>query len=69
MSSAGALRVTGAPAGLELWRGEEWLANAAAGGEYSFRGLPRGQYRLKAGGQEWAVAVNGHAGIGSGWKG
>ena len=53
------LRVTGAPAGLELWRGEERLANAAAGGEYSFRGLPRGLYTLKAGGKEWEVLANG----------
>ena len=55
------LRVTGAPAGLELWRGEERLANAAAAGEYRFRGLPRGLYSLKAGGKEWAVLVNGDA--------
>ena len=53
------LRVTGAPAGLELWRGEERLANGTAGGEYSFRGLPRGQYTLKADGKEWGVLVNG----------
>lgn len=55
------LRVTGAPAGLELWRGEERLANAASGGECSFRGLPRGLYTLKAGGKEWDVLVNGDA--------
>ena len=55
------LRVTGAPAGLELWRGEERLANVAAAGECRFRGLPRGQYSLKAGGKEWAVLVNGDA--------
>ncbi len=53
------LRVTGAPAGLELWQGEERLANGSAGGEYSFRGLPRGQYSLKADGKEWGVLVNG----------
>jgi hypothetical protein len=53
------LRVTGAPAGLELWRGEERLANGSAGGDYSFRGLERGQYTLKAGGREWGVLVNG----------
>jgi 2,3-bisphosphoglycerate-independent phosphoglycerate mutase len=55
------LRVTGAPAGLELWRGEERLANGSAGGEYSFRGLPRGLYTLKASGKEWEVLVNGDA--------
>jgi hypothetical protein len=59
MNSAGVLRVTGAPAGLELWRGKERLANGTAGGEYSFRGLPRGQYSLKADGKEWGVLMNG----------
>ena len=59
MSSAGVLRVTGAPAGLERWQGEERLANGTAGGEYSFRGLPRGLYTLKAGGKEWEVLANG----------
>jgi 2,3-bisphosphoglycerate-independent phosphoglycerate mutase len=54
------LRVTGAPAGLALWRGDELLANGSAG-ECRFRGLPRGQYSLKAGGSEWAVLVNGDA--------
>jgi hypothetical protein len=54
------LRVTGAPAGLELWRDGLWLANGSAG-ECRFRGLPRGQYSLKAGGKEWAVVVNGDA--------
>ena len=44
------LRVLGAPAGLELWRGEELLANGSTGGEYNFRGLARGLYTLKAGG-------------------
>lgn len=52
------LRVTGAPAGLELWRGGAWLANGSAG-ECRFRGLPRGLYSLKAGGKEWSVLVNG----------
>ena len=51
------LRVTGAPAGLELWRGEERLANGT--GECRFRGLSRGLYCLKAGGKEWKVLVNG----------
>jgi len=55
------LRVTGAPGALELWRGEERLANAAAAGERRFRGLPRGLYSLKAGEKEWAVLVNGDA--------
>ena len=55
------LHVTGAPAGLELWRGEERLANVTAAGDYRFRGLPRGLYSLKAGGKEWAVLVNGDA--------
>ena len=45
-------------AGLELWQGEERLANGTAG-DYCFRGLPRGLYSLKAGGKEWAVLVNG----------
>ena len=54
------LRVTGAPAGLELWQGEEQLANGSAG-ECRFRGLPRGEYCLKAGGKEWTVLVNGDA--------
>ena len=54
------LRVTGAPAGVELWRGEEQLANGSAG-ECRFRGLPRGLYSLKAGGKEWQVLVNGDA--------
>jgi hypothetical protein len=49
-----------APAGLALWRGDELLANGSAG-ECRFRGLPRGQYSLKAGGKEWAVLVNGDA--------
>ena len=50
-----------APAALELWQGEEQLANVTAAGECRFRGLPRGQYSLKAGGKEWAVLVNGDA--------
>ncbi len=53
------LRVTGAPAGLELWRGEERLANATGEDEYNFRGLERGLYMLKAGGQSIRVLVNG----------
>jgi hypothetical protein len=52
------LRVRGAPGALELWRGEERLANGSAG-ECCFRGLARGLYSLKAGGKEWAVLVNG----------
>ena len=54
------LRVTGAPVGLALWRDGVWLANGSAG-ECRFRGLPRGQYSLKAGEQEWGVLVNGDA--------
>jgi hypothetical protein len=53
------LRVTGAPAGLTLWRGEERLANATGDDEYNFRGLERGLYTLKAGGQSVQVLVNG----------
>ena len=53
------LRVTGTPAGLELWHDAAWLANAAAAGDYRFRGLLRGLYSLKADGKEWAVLVNG----------
>ena len=41
------LRVTDAPAGLELWREEERLANGTAG-ECSCRGLPHGPHSLKA---------------------
>jgi hypothetical protein len=43
--------LTGAPAGLELWQGEEQLANGTVSGDYCFRGLSRGQYSLKAGGK------------------
>jgi hypothetical protein len=54
------LRVTGAPAGLSLWRGGAHQADAAAAaGDCRFLGLSRGQYILKAGGKEWAVLVNG----------
>jgi hypothetical protein len=53
------LRVTGAPAGLELWRGGALLANGTTGGEYNFRGLLRGLYTLRAGGQSVRVLVNG----------
>jgi hypothetical protein len=52
------LRVSGAPAGLSLWRGEERLADGSAG-ECCFWGLLRGQYSLKAEGREWQVTVNG----------
>ncbi len=53
------LQVTGAPAGVELWRGEVELVNGSPGGEYNFRGLLRGLYTLKAGGQSIRVLVNG----------
>ncbi|MEI8002885.1 MAG: alkaline phosphatase family protein, partial [Methanothrix sp.] len=53
------LQVTGAPASLTLWRGNERLA--AAAGDNCFRGLPRGLYSLKADGNEWSVVVNGDA--------
>jgi hypothetical protein len=62
------LHVTGAPVGLELWRDGERLANGSAG-ENCFRGLPRGQYSLKAGGKEWAVLVNGDAAMDLAGKG
>ena len=52
------LRVTGAPAGLELWRDGVCLANGSAG-DCRFLGLSRGLYSLRAGGKEWAVLVNG----------
>jgi hypothetical protein len=52
------LRVTDAPAGLSLWRGEERLAEGSAG-ECCFRGLPRGLYSLRAGGKEWPLLMNG----------
>lgn len=53
------LRIKGAPAGLELWRGGALLANGSTGGEYNFRGLPRGLYTLKAGGKSFRILVNG----------
>ena len=53
------LRVAGAPAGVELWRGEELLANGISGGDYNFRGLPLGLYTLKSGGKSWQALVNG----------
>lgn len=53
------LRVLGAPAGLTLWRGEERLANGTGDDEYNFRGLKRGLYTLKTGGESWQVLVNG----------
>ena len=53
------LRVAGAPAGVELWRGDVKVANGASGGDYSFRGLERGIYTLKAGGKSWEVLVKG----------
>jgi hypothetical protein len=53
------LRVAGAPAGVELWRGDVKVANGASGGDYSFRGLERGLYTLKAGGKSWQVLVKG----------
>ena len=49
----------GAPAGVELWRGEVKLANGSAAGDYNFLGLERGLYTLKAGGQSVRVLVNG----------
>jgi len=55
------LQVPGAPAGPGAVAGEERLANGTTGGEYRFRGLPRGLYSLKAGGREWQVLVNGDA--------
>ncbi len=55
------LRVTGAPAGVELWRGEVELANGSAAGEYNFLGLERGLYSIKSGGMSWQVLVNGNA--------
>jgi arylsulfatase A-like enzyme len=53
------LRVAGAPAGVELWRGDVKVANGNSVGDYSFRGLERGIYTLKAGGKSWQVLVNG----------
>jgi hypothetical protein len=70
------LRVLGAPGALELWRDGAHLADATGAGECCFRGLPRGQDSLQAGGKEWAVLVNGDvemdlagkAAPKSGWK-
>ncbi|VVB71501.1 2,3-bisphosphoglycerate-independent phosphoglycerate mutase [uncultured archaeon] len=53
------LRVTCAPSGMELWRGEERLANASGDDEYCFRGLERGAYTIKAGGKSWTAHVSG----------
>lgn len=55
------LLVTDAPAGLELWRGDERLASGTAAEEYRFLGLERGLYTLKAGNEVWEVLVNGDA--------
>jgi hypothetical protein len=57
------LRGAGAPAGLELWRDGERLANCTTSGDYCLRGLSRGQYTLKEGGREWGVLVNGDAAL------
>ena len=69
------LRVTGAPEGLELWQGEEQMAEGATG-NCVFWGLSRGVYTLKAGEKEWPVTVSGDvavdlagkAGLAEGWK-
>jgi hypothetical protein len=69
------LHITGAPEGLELWRGEERLAEASSG-ECIFWGLSRGIYTLKAGENVWPVTVSGDvavdlagkAGLAEGWK-
>ena len=53
------LRVSGAPAGVELWRGNVLVADASGDQVYNFRGLPRGIYTLKSGGQSVRVLVNG----------
>ena len=55
----GILRVRGAPASLELWRGGTWLANASGDDEYVFMGLEWGEYTLKAGDISWDVLVDG----------
>ena len=53
------LRVSGAPAGVELWCGEVRVADASGDQVYNFRGLQRGLYTLKSGGQSVRVLVNG----------
>jgi hypothetical protein len=53
------LRVSGAPAGVELWRGGVKVADASGDLVYNFRGLQRGLYTLKAGGGSWQVLVKG----------
>ena len=55
----GILRVKGIPAGVELWQGGTWLANASGDDEYVFRGLEWGEYTLKAGKRSWDVLVDG----------
>jgi len=47
--------IHGRARGPGAWRGEEQLANGTAGGNYRFRGLPRGLYSLKAGERESIV--------------
>lgn len=49
------LRVRGAPAGVELWREETWLANASGDDQYVFRGLEWGEYTLK--GKDFSLKV------------
>ncbi len=69
------LQVKGAPEGLEIWQGEEMLAEGSSG-KCSFWGLSRGVYSLRAGKKEWPVTVNGDmlldlgskAWLGEGWK-
>ncbi len=54
------LRVAGAPAGVELWRGEALVADASAGSGDTTSGACRvGLYTLKSGGGSWQVLVNG----------
>ena len=52
------LQVRGAPEGLEIWQGEEMLAEGSSG-KCAFWGLSRGVYSLRAGEREWPVTVNG----------
>ncbi len=53
------LRIVSAPGDVALYRGGVLVANSSAGAEHDFRGLSRGLYTIKAGGETLEVLVNG----------